>query len=208
MTPTRSYVYEPLSREEAEWRWRDAARSAKLLRATRSLIDEGDKAPLCAALREDGLYDLAELVELARFPGRLDALDLKARVRLDLKLYGKRDRTGKLKYGERQNSIDILLRGFIEHGELSLVDKRAIVAWRKAQELCTRLEREAEADAGMSLEQFRQKIKPGLTALREAMYKDPGMQALRAKLVRKLNRDAARQATPAAHGRRHAAPRG
>jgi hypothetical protein len=195
-TPTRSYVYHQLSREEAEWRVRDAARRVKLQRATRSLVDEGDKAPLCALLREDGLDDLAELVALGRFPRRLpsaDALTLKAHVRHHEKRYGKRNRNGELLYGERQRSVDGILRAHIEMGELSLEDKDAIVAWRKAKELCERLEREAEADAGMSLEQYCQKIKPGLTALREAMYKDYAIKTLRDNLVNSLNRDARRE---------------
>jgi hypothetical protein len=196
MSPTRSYVYHQLSREEAEWRVGDAARRVKLHRATRSLVDEGDKAPLCAVLREDGLDDLAELVALARFPRRLpseDALTLKAHVRHHEKRYGKRKRNGELLYGERQRSVDGILRAHIEMGELALEDEDAIVAWRKAKELCARLEGEAEADEGMSLEQYYQKIKPGLTALRKAMYKDYAIKTLRDNLVNSLNRDARRE---------------
>jgi hypothetical protein len=70
-------------------------------------------------------------------------------------------------------------------------DEDAIVAWRKAQELCERPEREAEADEEMSLEQYCQKIKPGITAL-----KDYAIKTLRDKLVKKLSRDAQREPPP------------
>jgi hypothetical protein len=87
-------------------------------------------------------------------------------------------------------------------GELSLEDKDAIAAWHKAQELCERLEREVESDEEMSLEQYRQKIRPGMTALREAIRKDHDIEALRENLVKILSRDAARQSNSAT------APRG
>lgn len=198
MTPRRSYVYPERSREEAEWRARAAARSLKLQRATRDLIDEGDAAPLCALLRADGLDDLAELVELGRFPRRLpsEALTLKARVRRYEKRYGERDRNGELLYGERQRCVDRILGAHIEMGELVLEDNDAIVDWDEAKELCARLEREAEADGPMSDEQYRQKIKPGLTALRKAMCQDHDIAALREQLVDSLNRDAQRQPRP------------
>jgi hypothetical protein len=68
----------------------------------------------------------------------------------------------------------------------------------QAQELCEQLEREAAADEGMSLEQYCQKIEPGMTAMREAMCKDHDIAVLREKLVKDLNRDAARQSNSAA----------
>jgi hypothetical protein len=191
-----TFVYRQRFREAAQQRRDDAERRVKLQRATRSLVDEGNKAPLCALLREDGLDDLAELVALGRFPRGLpseDALDLKACVRRYEKRYGERNRNGELLYGERQRSVDRILGAHIEMGELSLEDEDAIVAWRKAQELCERLEREAEADEEMSLEQYRQKIKPGITALRKAMCKDHDIGALREHLVKKLNHDAQRE---------------
>jgi ABC transporter substrate binding protein len=131
MTPMRSYVYPERSRVEAEWRVREAARRVEWHRATRSLVDEGNKAPLCALLRADGLDDLAELVALGRFPRRLpsaDALTLKAHVRHHEKRYGKRNRNGELLYGERQRSVDGILRAHIEMGELSLEGKDAMAA--------------------------------------------------------------------------------
>jgi hypothetical protein len=187
-----TFFYRQRSRVEAEWRARDAARRVKLQQATRDLVDEGNKAWLCAFLREDGLDDLADQLERARFPGRGIPL-LEGHVRRHEKRYGKRERNGKLLYGERQRAVDSILRALIETGELSLEDEHAIADWRKAHELCERLEREAEADEEMSLEQYRRKIKPGMTALREAMCQDHDIAALREKMVENLNRDARRE---------------
>lgn len=194
------------SREDVERRLREAQLSVEWHKAWHKAVQlahRGNTAPLRALLPDvdlsnnpERLADLDRVLARARFrgiPPAEDALDLEGRVRDDLKLYGKRDRDGKLLFGERQRSVDRFLQIFIEEGELLLTDEDAIVAWRKATELCARLEREAEADAGMGLEQYRQKIKPGLTALREAMRKDPGMQALREKLVKDDSRDARRE---------------
>jgi hypothetical protein len=176
MTPTR-YVYEPLSREEAEWRVRDAARWVKLYRATRSLIDEGDVAPLCAALREDSLYDLANLLERARFPGRgsmlsfeepLGKREILSLIRGHEKQYGKRNSNGELLYGERQKAVNIVLGALTACGELPQMPD--------AEEL-------RDQDAHDYVEKLR--LAHDLTKLRE-------------KLVENLNHHAARQATPAA----------
>jgi hypothetical protein len=131
-----------------------------------------------------------------------DELGILSLIRRHEQRYGKRDSNGELLWGERRTSVNIILRTLIEMGELSLEDKDAIAAWHKAQELCERLEREVESDEEMSLEQYRQKIRPGMTALREAIRKDHDIEALRENLVKILSRDAARQSNSAT------APRG
>jgi hypothetical protein len=195
MTPRRTFVYRQRSRESVEhvqrlhhepaWDWDQAMR----------LAYHGQPARLCALLRANGLDDLADLLEWLRparrrIPPSVDAFDRQGHVRRHEKRYGKRNSNGELLYGERQKSVDGMLRALIEMGELRLKDKRAIAAWRKAQELCQRLEREAEADEEMSLEQYRRKIRPGTKALREAMCQDHDIEKLREKLVGKLNHDA------------------